>query len=150
MQIFVLDKNPFVSAYLLFSIDFKRGNKQIVELGQILSTVAQNKYCIIHKLLYKQCFMHHPIVIWVGQDDNNFIWSLQYLKELLRRFTHIRHKCHKTEIIYKILKDFDRKISYKQIKFCRCFPNKNKYKHLDTFSAYKQYLLDKKQKTIDK
>ena len=143
MQIFVLHKNPAISAFLLFCIDFKRFNKQIVESGQILSTVAQNKYQIINKNLYKSCFIHHPIVLWVGKNDINFIWTLKYLNELLKIFFATRSKHHKTENIYNILKNFNTKINYDKIHFCRCFSNKTKYQKFNTFDAYKKYIFDK-------
>ena len=143
MQIFVLHKNPAISAFLLFCIDFKRFNKQIVELGQILSTVAQNKYHIINKNLYKPYFIHHPIVLWVSKNDSNFIWTLKYLNELLKVFFTTREKHHKTENIYDILKNFDIKINYNKMHFCRCFSNKTKYQKLNTFDAYKKYIFDK-------
>lgn len=143
MQIFVLNKNPAISAFLLFKIDFKRANKQIVELGQILSTVARNKYKINNDKLYKQCFVHHPIVLWVRNNGNNFIWSLKYLKELLKIFAIERNKIHKTKIVYDILKQFDKKIDYNNINFCRCFKNEEKYRNYDIFYAYKVYIFDK-------
>ena len=115
MQIFVLHKNPAISAVLLFCIDFKRFNKQIVELGQILSTIAQNKYHIINSNLYKPCFIHHPIVLWVSKNKINFIWTLKYLNELLKIFFTVRNTHHKTENIYNILKNFNAKIKRKMI-----------------------------------
>lgn len=150
MQIFVLNKNPKISALLLFAIDFKRANKQILELGQILSTVTRNKYKIKNKNFYKSCFVNHPIVIWAGKDDKNFLWALLYLKELLDIFVVLRKKCHKTEIIYKSI------ISYKntklkdifncdllniEVQFCRCISNDIYNKNI--FMAYKQYLFKK-------
>ena len=103
MQIFVLNKDPKKSANLLFNLDFKRANKQIVELGQILSAVSKNKYNIKNKKLYKNCFINHPIILWVSNKHINFLWTLQYLKELLNKFLIIRHKHHKTEIIYNTI-----------------------------------------------
>lgn len=143
MQIFVLNKNPKISAFLLSYIDFRRFNKQIVELGQILSTVARIKYSITNKNLYKACFMHHPIVLWTSKKNINFIWALKYLNELLKIFFTTRNKHHKTEIIYESLKKYNREIDYTKINFCRCFSNKNKYAKYDIFTAYKKYIFDK-------
>ena len=149
MQIFVLNKNPYISAFLLFCLDFKRANKQILELGQIISTVAQNKYKIKDKNLYKSCFINHPIVLWVEKNDKNFIWSLKYLKELANTFYKIKNKHHKVEKIYDIIINkkqlkniINKKIDYNNIKFCRCF-TKRKYKKLTVFQAYRIYIYEK-------
>ena len=149
MQIFVLNKNPYISAFLLFYLDFKRANKQILELGQIISTVAQNKYNIKNKNLYKSCFIHHPIILWVEKNNENFIWSLKYLKELTNVFYQIRKKHHGVEKIYDIIINekslsniLNKKIHYDQIKFCRCFTNRE-YKNLNVFQAYRLYIYEK-------
>ena len=151
MQIFVFSKHQNLSAFILFCIDFKRANKQILELGQILSTVATNKYKINNKNLYKPCFTKHPIVLWASKNDINFIWSLLYLKELLNIFEVIRHKHHKTEIIYKTLHSykntklktvFNTRFLNKDVKFCRCLSNDN-YDKNNIFKAYKQYIFKK-------
>lgn len=150
MQIFVLNKNPKISAFLLFSIDFKRANKQILELGQILSTTAKLKYNIKNKILYKACFVHHPIVLWTQKCDINFLWSLNYLKELLNLFLETRHKNHKTISIYntilsyknkKLKNVFKNKLINSKIIFCRCMSNDNYDKNI--FKAYKQYIFNK-------
>lgn len=150
MQIFVLNKNPKISALLLFAIDFKRANKQILELGQILSTVTKNKYKIKNKNFYKSCFVNHPIVIWTGKENKNFLWALLYLKELLDIFVVLRKKHHKTEIVYKTvilykntqLKSvFGYDLTKTEVQFCRCISNDIYNKNI--FIAYKQYLFKK-------
>ncbi|MBO4956681.1 MAG: hypothetical protein J6C50_02490 [Rickettsiales bacterium] len=150
MQIFVLNKNPKISALLLFAIDFKRANKQILELGQILSTVTRNKYKIKNKNFYKSCFVNHPIVIWTGKENKNFLWALIYLKELLNIFVILRKKHHKTEIVYKTvilykntqLKSvFGYDLTKTEVQFCRCISNDIYNKNI--FIAYKQYLFKK-------
>lgn len=157
MQIFVFSSHQSLSASMLFCIDFKRANKQILELGQILSTVATNKYKINNKNLYKPCFTKHPIVLWVCKNDINFMWSLLYLKELLILFKQTRHKCHKTNIIYKTLYSyrktglktvFNTRFLNKDVKFCRCLSN-DVYDKDNIFKAYKQYIFAKlKSETI--
>lgn len=151
MQIFVFSRHQNLSAFILFCIDFKRANKQILELGQILSTVAINKYKIHNKNLYKPCFIKHPITLWVSRENINFMWSLLYLKELLKLFKKARQKHHKTEIIYstlisykntKLKTVFNKKFLNKDVVFCRCLSN-DMYDKNNIFKAYKQYIFEK-------
>lgn len=86
MQIFALDKNPVLAAFMLHDC---HATKMLTESVQILSTVArQNGFA--DSFLYKETHINHPCVKWAGYSSANYEWLIKYSCALADRYTQ-RH-----------------------------------------------------------
>lgn len=133
MNIFVVDKNPYISA---ISLDNKRVNKMIVESCQILSTVL---YKLGEKdYPYKPTHVNHPVVKWVEMSNKHYSWLFDYFVLLCDEFViryGKKHKCSQyIPLFYKHkgLWDFT-------IEFYNC----SGYNEENVFKSYKKCLINK-------
>lgn len=133
MNIFVTDKNPYLSAIVL---DNKRVNKMIVESCQILSTVLFKWN--IDEYPYKPTHLHHPCVKWTEYSNNNYSWLFEHFVALCDEFVvryGKRHKCSEyISLFYKFKGLWNNDIT---------FYNCSGYNEINIFESYKKCLITK-------
>lgn len=142
MQIFWPENNYQASAQAL---DDRRLNKQILELGQILSTAIWIKDCGIAetltamKCIYLPSHENHPVI---KNCKYYYYEALEYLRICCKEYRYRFHKKHKTS---SMLHDFESQaylfFKYKRRPFINCTTN---HKHIiSTNDAYGLCLIEK-------
>ena len=118
MNLFYLSDNPQLCAE--WAVD-SHCVKMILEAAQLLSTahrILDGKPVIEERTLasgrkrnhtryalpdnrdaalYSATHVNHPCAIWVRNNQNNYAWAWQYLKEHCDEYTHRYGKIHKVE-----------------------------------------------------
>ena len=97
MNIFILDKNPEISARMHCD---KHVPKMIVESAQMLSTAHRvidgDEYA--DKMgLYKMAHKNHPSTIWTRTSTENYMWLNRLFGALCREYTYRYEKHHASE-----------------------------------------------------
>ncbi len=151
MNIFVTSPWPAESAIVLPD---RHITKMAVETCQILSIVASpwfHNYGKLHKkdgtpyATEKGAFRGHPCTIWTSESIDNSYWLIKHGMNICDEF-QLRydkpHGCYKTLLEAYYL--FPKGKVTKTTPFVRAMPDelKNNSK-IDTFEAYKRYLLTK-------
>jgi len=126
-------------------LDDKRLNKQIIELGQILSTAIWIENCDVGETLtamdciYLPTHENHPII----QNCKYYYFkAMSYLTDCCEEYKHRFNKIHKTSLM---LHDFKAQnhlfFNYRRMPFINCTKN---HKHIiSTTEAYRQCLIEK-------
>lgn len=130
MNIFVVDKNPFVAARMLCD---RHVVKMIVETAQLLCTVFE-------KAPYKPTHVNHPCAIWARTSKLNYQWLLSHGLTLCYEYTRRYGKTHKSMsvITWCARKSSKLKFKYKELTpFAKCVPEE--FKHLPVVQAYREY-----------
>jgi hypothetical protein len=78
----------------------------ILETAQMLSTAYQRHFGI-NEQLYKPAYPKHPMTLWVGESKENFLWTLDLMKNLLNQYTLRYNKIHASDRIYNVLISLD-------------------------------------------
>ena len=119
MNIFILDKNPEISARMHCD---KHVPKMIVESAQMLSTAHRlldgEEYTALSKsgksmvkhyrlpeyenVIYKAVHTKHPCTLWTMKSAENYIWHYNLFQELASEFKYRFNKTHKS---WELLKD---------------------------------------------
>lgn len=142
MNIFHLHKDPKVCAK--YHCD-KHVVKMVLETGQMLSTAYQ-----LHngedEDLYMSAYPKHPMTIWVGESEGNYLWSLQLLRELCKEYTYRYKKIHSTERVLNALnKKPVPKFHYKKFLIPPlCMPDE--YKVSNYIKSYRNYYIGEKKR----
>lgn len=92
MNIFVLDKDPVISAQQ--QVD-KHVVKMPLESAQMLCSAL-----IRHGLTdtpYRQAHKNHPCTLWAGDNRSNFMWLVQHGIALSQEYTRRYGKRHKSQ-----------------------------------------------------
>jgi len=134
MNIFFLDKNPNVAAYKQCD---KHVVKMVLETAQMLSTAARRHG---KDLGYKSAYPNHPMTLWVGDNLDNYVWTVEHGKALAIQYTIRFGKTHKSESVIKKLDVFwgdSSKITTPPL----CMPDE--FKQDDFVKAYKKYYVHK-------
>ena len=163
MNIFVLDKDPYVSATMMCD---KHVVKMILESCQLLSTahhVLDGKQLIkiskngrtlhtyekdvFHKsTTYLKCTMiNHPCNVWVRKTSGNYRWLFNHLDGLQQEYTKRYFKTHALmPLIYHLLwyKPATIKDDLTVTDFVQAMPDQ--YKDPDPVYAYQQYYINEK------
>jgi hypothetical protein len=142
MNIFHLDKNPRVCAG--YHCD-KHVVKMILETAQMLSTAYQRHFGI-NEQLYKPAYPKHPMTLWVGESKENFLWTLDLMKNLLNQYNLRYNKIHASDRIYNVLISLDitNFVSKGFINPPLCMPDI--YKCDDYVLSYKNYYINEKKR----
>jgi hypothetical protein len=93
MQIFVLHPDPFLAAKILCDKDFRRFNKQILEMAQLLA-VAFPELELKKKdggLYSIKNHKNHPCVAWVRENPE---WCRRFMEGLIVRYYSHTDKNH--------------------------------------------------------
>lgn len=145
MNLFVTSPNHYECA---IALDDKRLNKMCVETAQILSTALWHRG-IIDVNLYKPVMIHHPIVLWAKEKDENLWFTYLNFCSLFTEYFHRFNKKHATskncflfyQLVYKSLEKED---LVKHLDFCNCARNTSLNLDFtnvsDVFQAYRMYL----------
>jgi len=165
MNIFVLDKDPFVSAKYMCD---KHVVKMIVETAQMLSTAHRvwdgvplnstsasgrkyKKYVMPDgewdNILCKAVMPNHPCTAWCIQTTENYKWLFRHGLGLLEEYTARYGKVHKMELLYFNYLSHTPKIQrtwYNNdlTEFPQAMPPQ--YKDPDPVTAYRQYYINEK------
>jgi hypothetical protein len=137
MNIFVLDKNPFIAAK--FHIN-KHVPKMIVESAQMLSTahhILDGEKLGIYKISNK----NHPCSLWVRQSKSNYEWLFDLALGLVEEYK-IRYgnKHHKTEdVLINLTSPPDSIESLGLTEFAQAMPDA--YKNPCAVTAYRTYYM---------
>lgn len=97
MNIFVLDKNPEVSAMMMCDAHVV---KMILESCQILSTVSHFRG---HNIGYKPTHINHPCVKAVYKNCDNEKWLFKHCDSLIKEYNYRYGKNHASTIVYNNL-----------------------------------------------
>ena len=81
MNIFFLDKNPNVAAHKQCD---KHVVKMVLETAQMLSTAARRHG---KDLGYKSAYHNHPMTLCVGNNFDNYVWTVAHGKALAIEYT---------------------------------------------------------------
>lgn len=107
MQIFIPHNDYRLSAA---SLDDKRLNKQIIELGQILSTAIWIENCDIAETLYAEGKLYlpthenHPVV---RNCKHYYYEALHYLEHLLDEYEYRFLQVHKCELLLNGFREYN-------------------------------------------
>ena len=129
MNIFYLDKDPFVAAQM--QVD-KHVVKMVLETAQLLSTAhrlldgteyvgqsASGRKAKRWKLdddretnIYSATHMNHPSAVWCRASNNNYNWLYWHLCGLIDEYYHRYGKVHKCTSLKPYLSNPPRNISF--------------------------------------
>lgn len=135
MNIFVTDRDPFVSAKYL---DDKRVIKMILESAQILNVALVNTYKT-EGIGYKLTHVNHPCTKWVCSSPANYTWLYYHFIGLCEEYTARYHKVHKCQQYANIFSQYtDDLTNIDDLVFVNCATY---HKHINNvFDAYKAEL----------
>ena len=144
MNIFVTDFCPRRCAEYL---DDKRVVKMVLETAQILST-AVRAHGYNGDSVYKATHVNHPVVKWVCESRDNYMWTLKHFVALCREYTNRYGKTHKSQRLTTNFFNLAFKVPEGELtSFANCAANNEhgvSYKHIDdVYMAYKLYLCDR-------
>ena len=150
MNIFVLDKDPIISAQMQCD---KHIVKMPLETAQMLCSVW-HRYGLGDKVPYKEAHRNHPCTLWAGSSNSSFDWLWRHGMELCFEYTRRYNKIHKCQ---QVIMDLGR-TPWKKLKLAptkmiphpQCMPDI--YKEQDGFfppevatvRAYRQYYVNEK------
>lgn len=162
MNIFVLNKNPIISAKMLCNSHVV---KMILESGQMLSTahrvldgketiVVENnrkkkKYVlednILEDVLYTATHINHPCNIWARESIQNYNWLYDHFCSMCDEYTYRYGKIHKSDFkLRKVLMKLPRNIQNEDLTtFALAMPDEFK-KECPVESYIEYYKKDKK------
>lgn len=133
MNIFAVSSNTKECAEVL---DDKRLVKMVLETAQLIS----NAMWSVDTGFYKKTHFNHPCSIWVRQNRQNYLWTLNLFYNLSTEYTNRFHKQHKCfEHAQKMLSVVSKLPDAPMTEFANCTP----YKSLEVHEAYKTTLLEK-------
>ncbi len=145
MNIFVLDKDPYVAAQMMCD---KHVVKMILEGCQMLSTVHSLDVVQDNKpALYKPCFHNHPCTIWARASKSNYYWLANHTFELTNEYSsRYCGKIHKsTDMAYWFTQNAPSNLPTTICTdFAQAMPEQ--YKNVDGVAAYRAYYLGEKAK----
>lgn len=142
MNIFVLDKDPFLAARYM---NDRHITKMTVESAQMLST-THHIYDSKKENLYKPTHQKHPCVIWTAENKENYNWHYQLFKSMAEEFQLRYGKKHLSYIILgEILLDHpDNMPDGKITDFPLAMPDI--YKTKDPVESYRNFYIGEKLK----
>ncbi len=150
MNIFYLGLEPINAAR--FHVD-KHITKMPIEATQMLCTVLREKGLLVQfggldQILYRSAFKNHVCTKWVGESQENFVWTISYAQALLREYTHRYGGEHKTQYTLDQIWDIITMVKPQLPKLPFTHPPKTvntAYKHLEPVMAHRaQYYWVKK------
>ena len=137
MNIFFLDKDPVKAAQLQCD---KHVVKMVLETAQMVSTAVRNQG---HDVGYQSAYPKHPMTLWVGQNADNFAWTMIHGFDLCKEYTHRYNKIHAS---HKILQDIQKLDIEGNSNFMttppQCMPDE--YKKTNYIEAYRNYYVNAK------
>jgi len=120
MQIFFLDRNPYICARYYGD---KHVSKILIEVAQLMSTahhVLSGEFDENNKPfsklasangMYKPTHINHPCNIWVRENTANYDWAWELSNALSLEFIIRRKKPHKTNNLITNLRKYPKNIN---------------------------------------
>lgn len=143
MNIFVLDRDPYVAAS--YHCD-KHVRKMILESVQLLGNSHWEHNTFQRLLVYGRSHHNHPCSKWVLESRANYVWLLRLLNGLLHEYRFRWDKCHKASEEYLILQNAPPQLpDVPMTPFARAFGewrlalNVAEEFRSDTVAAYREY-----------
>lgn len=148
MNIFVLDKNPQISAACLCD---KHISKMIVESAQMLACALIRHKCPTSKMPltrkgtpYAGGYKDHPCSVWAGNSRDNYIWLSCHAVELCRqfslRFDSSAHACQHAILTMISLREYIPE--GEMTEHVQAMPDK--YKNKNPIKAYREFYIAEK------
>jgi len=150
MNIFVLDKDPIISAQMQCD---KHVVKMPLETAQMLCSVW-HRYGLADKIPYREAHKNHPCTLWAGDNAENYEWLWQHGMELCFEYTRRYNKIHKCQ---QVIMDLDKfhasmfdSVQVNGTPHPQCMPEEYKVEYCDgsprtnTILAYRQYYANDK------
>ena len=137
MNIFFLHKDPQWAANALCD---KHVPKMLLESAQMLSTAVQANAKERLEDLYKPAYPKHPMTIWVGHTQQNFIWALENAVFISQEYCKRFKKLHKSSKVINNIYDFELMAHLPEKPFTeppQCMPDE--YTDDDYVTAYRKY-----------
>lgn len=163
MNVFYLDKNPFVAAK--YHCD-RHVVKMIIEYAQLMSTAHRvlDGELYIDKtrngrnikrwklnderedILYKAHHINHPSGVWCRTSADNYNWLYELFYNLCGEYTRRYHKIHKTEQLAGLLEQVPVNIPFKN--FSEPPPAMPDYCKINnnSIASYRKYYINEKYK----
>ena len=150
MNIFVLDRNPKIAAYMMCD---KHVVKMILESAQMLSAVLDCQYKDEYKGSdkpvieqfglpgYPKAHAKHPCALWARQSKQNAMWLVQHMRALCLEYTKRYNKFHKQDVlplVYEAQLEYCEFDSKKQTEFVQAITNTDLHGD-DPVEAYREY-----------
>lgn len=139
MNIFVLDKNPAISA--LYHNDF-HVRKMILESSQMLSTSVRINNPDQNPDVYKVAYKHHPCTISCIKSRFIFNWTLELAENLLNEYKIRFDKEHASAKIVAQARKWLNTIPEGPEVFAQAMPDE--YKSTCPVEAYRNYYKNEK------
>ena len=151
MNIFVLDKDPIISAQMQCD---KHVVKMPLETAQMLCSVW-HRYGSADRVPYKEAHKNHPCTLWAGNDARNYDWLWQHGMELCFEYTRRYNNIHKCQSVIMDLTIDNVGFAFEHISrqgtpHPQCMPDEYKVEYCDnapmtnTVGAYRQYYANAK------
>lgn len=149
MNIFYLDKDPYISAQAMTD---KHVVKMILESAQLMCTahhVLDEDNAINKDILYKPTHKNHPSAVWVRASSQNYAWLYSHFIALSLEYSKRYNKVHKTyALLFETLAHTPISISHSRFtQPPQAMPDI--YKCHDSVHAYRMYYLNEKIKNDD-
>jgi hypothetical protein len=99
MNIFFLSLVPEICATYYYD---KHVGKILLEIAQMMCSIARSLGKGEGSLLYKSTHRNHPVTLWVGRNKENWLWTLKLADALHSEFKYRYGKSHKSyeKVIY--------------------------------------------------
>jgi hypothetical protein len=118
-----------------------------IEATQLLCTIARERCNIDYG--YKSTYVNHPVTRWVGASFDNFIWTMDYARELFLEYTYRFGREHKSSLVLSGLLPMLDAISL-MLPDVGLTPHhlavSPELKHLEPVDAYRAYYLKHKRR----
>ena len=142
MNIFVLDKDPIVSAKMYCD---KHVPKLIVECYQMLGSSVIRHGATPEQMPrtkkgtpLKGGYQNHPATRFCGDSRDNYMWVIDHAQELCREYTRRFDKTHFCEAGIRHLRYMSKRIPEGPLTpFAQCMPDE--FKDADVVKAYRAY-----------
>jgi len=143
MNIFILDKDPIISAQMQCD---KHIVKMPLETAQMLCSVW-HRYGSADRVPYKEAHKNHPCTLWAGNDAHNYDWLWQHGMELCFEYTRRYNNIHKCQSVIMDLTIDNVGFAFEHMSrqgtpHPQCMPDE--YKCDDSVLAYRKYYVNDK------
>jgi len=163
MNIFVLDKDPIISAQMQCD---KHIIKMPLETAQMLCAVwyrygsGDRVPLTLGGTPYKETHKNHPCTLWAGNDAHNYDWLWRHGMELCFEYTRRYNNIHKCQSVIMDLTIDNVGFAFEHMSrqgttHPQCMPDEYKVEYCDdapmtnTVMAYRQYYVNDKNKIAE-
>lgn len=140
MNIFILDENKRKAAQ--YHVD-KHASKMVLETAQLLCSAVQEVMNQDIPELYRKCYVNHPCCKWARKTKSNFLWLVDFGKELSREYSFRYGRTHASASNIYLTESYKEHFPEGPLtSFAMAMPDK--YKTDDPVESYRQYYIHEK------